>query len=154
MISRRTVLVWVAVLFFGVSSPAYGQDLAALKASFEAEIDALNRHDLKATLAPIDNRMILFGIFSPYPIEGKEGFQQAVQEYFDDYEHAVFRPIDPDFRVIGTTGVAWGNFRLATKLKNGPAEYADGRYMFTYAQSEGKWVIISMHYSLLRPLVH
>jgi ketosteroid isomerase-like protein len=154
MISRRTVLELVAVLFLCISSTAYGQDPPALKASFEAEIDALNRRDLRATLTPIDNRMVLFGIFSPYPIEGKEGFRQMVQEYFDDYEYAVFRPIDPDFRVVGTTGVAWGNFRLATKLKNGLSEYSDGRYMFTYAQSEGKWVIISMHYSLLRPLIH
>ena len=154
MIYRRAVLGLAAVFFLGVSSAAHGQDLAALKASFAAEINALNLRDLNATLIPIDNRMVLFGIFSPFPIEGKEGFRQAVQEYFDDYEHAVFTPIDPEFRVVGTTGVAWGNFRIAAKLKNGAPEYFDGRYMFTYAQAEGKWVIISMHYSLLRPLIH
>jgi len=153
MIHRRAVLVLAMMLFSCVSSVAYGQDLAALKASFNTEIDALNRRDLNATLAPVHDKMVLFGIFSPFPIEGKEGFQQAVQEYFDDYERAIFRPIDPEFKIIGTTGVAWGNFRIAVKLKNGPAKYFDGRYLFTYAQSDGKWVIISMHYSLLQPLV-
>ncbi len=163
MIYRRAVLVLAAVFFLCVSSAAHGQDLAALKASqdlaalkasFAAEIDALNSRNLNATLIPVDNRMVVFGIFSPFPIKGKDEFRQAVQEYFDGYEHAVLTPIDPEFRVIGTTGVAWGNFRIAAKLKNGASEYFDGRYMFTYAQSEGKWVIISMHYSLLRPLIH
>ena len=98
--------------------------------------------------------MVLFGLFSPFPIEGKEGFRRTVQEYFDNYEHAVFTPINPEFKVVGTTGVAWGNFRLATKQKNGPSQYSDGRYMFTYAQAEGKWVLISRHTSLLAPLIH
>lgn len=154
MIYRRAALVLSAVLFLCVSSAVHGQDLAALQASFEAEIDALNRRDLNATLIPLDNRMVLVGIFSPFPIVGKDGFRQAVQEYFDDYEHAIFAPIDPGFRVVGTAGVAWGNFRLATRLKNGSSDYSIGRYMFTYAQSEGKWVIISMHYSLLAPIVN
>lgn len=149
MIYRRAALVLSAVLFLCVSSAAHGQDLAALQASFETEIDALNRRDLNATLIPLDNRMVLVGIFSPFPIVGKDRFQ----EYFDDYEHAIFAPIDPEFRVVGTAGVAWGNFRLATRLKNGSSDYSNGRYMFTYAQSEGKWVILSMHYSLLAPIV-
>ena len=152
MRSRHAVYLLIFLVLYLVT-PARGQDLAALKTSFEAEIDALNSRNLNATLAPLDERMVLFGIFSPFPIEGKEGYRQAVQEYFDDYVHAIFSPIDPDFRVMGTTGVAWGNFRLATQQKNGPSEHSDGRYMFTYAQSQGKWVLISMHYSLLQPLL-
>jgi ketosteroid isomerase-like protein len=132
---------------------AHGQDLQALKAGFTAEIDALNTRNLDAALAPVADNVILFGIFSPFPIEGKEGYRQAVQEYFDDYEQAVLTPIEPEFRIIGTTGVAWGNFRLGTRQKSQSFEYADGRYMFTYAQGDGKWVIISMHYSLLQPLL-
>jgi hypothetical protein len=48
---------------------------------------------------------------------------------------------------------AWGNFRLGTQQKGSATAYSDGRYMFTYAQAGGKWVIVSMH-SLLEPLVH
>ena len=150
----RAVYGVVLMVLLWCSSAVYSQDLTALKANFNAEIDALNQRDLNATLTSVDNRMVLFGIFSPFPIEGKEGFRQTVQEYFDAYEHAVFTPINPDFKVVGATGVAWGNFRLATKQKNGPSQYSDGRYMFTYAQAEGKWVLISRHTSLLAPLIH
>lgn len=151
---RQTRCWWVtALLLLGAAPIVYGQDLAALQQSFAAEIDALNSRSLNAALAPVDDRMVLFGIFSPFPIEGKDGYRQAVQEYFDDHEHAIITSIDPEFRVIGATGVAWGNFRIATKQKNGPSQYSDGRYMFTYAQTDGKWVVISMHYSLLAPLI-
>jgi ketosteroid isomerase-like protein len=153
MIYRRAGLVLTAVLLLSFSSVAHGQDLAALKASFDAELDALNQRDLNSTIAPVYDHIVLFGIFSPFPIEGKDGFRQAVEEYFDDHEHAILTPIDPEFRIVGTTGVAWGNFRLATRLKNGALSYSDGRYMFTYAQLDGKWVPISMHYSLLQPLI-
>lgn len=152
--NMRAVCGVSIVVLLSLSPAVYSQDVATLKAGFNVEIDALNRRDLNAVLVPVDNQIILVGIFSPFPIAGKDGFRQAVQEYFDDYEYAVFTPIDPAFRVVGATGVAWGNFRLATKQKNGPSHYSDGRYMFTYAQSEGKWILISMHYSLLAPLVH
>ena len=149
----RHVASMVGLFVLCLVSRVHGQDLAALKASFTAEIDALNTRNLNAALAPVTDTVILFGIFSPFPIQGKEGYRQAVQEYFDNYEQAVLTPIEPEFRIIGTTGVAWGNFRLATKQKSQSFDHADGRYMFTYAQGEGKWIIISMHYSLLQPLL-
>jgi ketosteroid isomerase-like protein len=150
----KKVVMWITLtsLFWGLPV-VYGQDLETLKKSFTAEIDALNSRNLNASLASVDDKMILFGIFSPFPIEGKEGLRQAVQEYFNDYEQAVFSPINPEYRVIGPVGIAWGNFRIATKQKNGPSEYSDGRYMFTYTQSDRKWILISMHYSLLKPLI-
>jgi ketosteroid isomerase-like protein len=158
---RLTWAVALAVCLW-VSSVAYGQDLATLQASqdlaglqqsFTADINALNSRNLTAALASIDDRLVLFGIFSPFPIAGKVHFRQAVQEYFENYEHAVITPIEPQYKAMGATGVAWGNFRLATRRKGGAHEYADGRYMLTYTRASGKWHAISMHYSLLEPLV-
>ena len=153
MYARQVTFSFLLLFLVGFTPTAYGQDVAALKASFEAEINALNTRNMEATLAPVDTKVVLFGIFSPFPIEGKDGYRQAIQEYFQDFEQSVLTPIDPEFRVIGTTGVAWGNFRLTTRVKNGRAESAQGRYMFTYTQGDGKWSILSMHYSLLKPLL-
>lgn len=158
---RRTWAVALAV-FLWLSSVAYSQDLATLQASqdsaglqqsFTADINALNSRNLTAAVASIDERLVLFGIFSPFSIAGKARFRQAVQEYFENYEHAVITPIEPQYKAMGATGVAWGNFRLATLRKGGAHEYADGRYMLTYTLAGGKWHAISMHYSLLEPLM-
>ncbi len=162
MRSRQVALVFAQAVFLWLSSVAHGQDLAALQASqdlsglqtsFTADINALNSRNLTAAVAAVDDRLVLFGIFSPFPITGKDAFRTAVQEYFENYEHAVITPIEPEYKAMGATGVAWGNFRLATRRKGGAQEYADGRYMLTYTRATGKWHAISMHYSLLEPLV-
>jgi len=145
-----------------LSTVAYGQDSTALQASqdltglqqsFIADINALNSRNLNTAVASVDDQVVVFGVFSPFPIEGKEKYRQAVQEYFDNYEHALITVIDPDYKAMGATGVAWGNFRIAMRRKGGTQEYKDGRYLHTYAQANGKWRAISMHYSLLEPLV-
>jgi ketosteroid isomerase-like protein len=152
--ARHALCGLLVVSCFALAPLARAQDVAALKAGFEAELEALNSRKIEATLAPVDDHVVLFGIFSPFPIEGKEGYRQAIKDYFGDFESAILTPIDPQYRIVGTTGVAWGNFRLGTQQKGSATAYSDGRYMFTYAQTGGKWVIVSMHYSLLEPLVH
>lgn len=146
-----TVAVLTVIGCLGISSATSGQTLEDLQASFAAEIDALNSRNLAATLALVHDGIVLFGIFSPFPIEGKDGFRQTVQEYFANHDHAVFVPIDPRFEIAGTTGIAWGHYQLATKPKDGPPSYSYGRYMFTYTQSGKRWLILSMHLSRLHP---
>ena len=162
MRSRRLTWTMALAVFLWSSSVADSQDLATLQASqdlaglqqsFTADLNALNSRNLTEAVASIDERLVLFGIFSPFPIAGKALFRQAVQEYFENYDHAVITPIEPQYKAMGATGVAWGNFRLATRRKGGAHEYADGRYMLTYTRVGGKWHAISMHYSLLEPLV-
>jgi ketosteroid isomerase-like protein len=158
----RLTLALALAVFLWLSSVVHGQDLTALQASqdlaglqqsFTADINALNSRNLTAAVASVNDRLVLFGIFSPFPISGKDAFRTAIQEYFENYEHAVITPIEPEYKAMGTTGVAWGNFRLATRRKGGAQEYADGRYMLTYTRTNDKWHAISMHYSLLEPLV-
>ncbi len=40
-------------------------------------------------------------------------------------------------------------YQLSAKLKDGPSGYFHGRFLFTYTQSDGKWLIMSMHISPL-----
>jgi ketosteroid isomerase-like protein len=150
MNARRIGCAWILVLGVGLTSTAHSQDLDELKASFAAEIKALDSRDLPATVALAHDGIVLFGLFSPFPINGKEAFRQAVQEYFTNYERATFEPVNPQFRIAGTTGMAWGYYQLSAKLKDGPSAYFHGRYLFTYTQAEGKWLIISMHISPLQ----
>jgi ketosteroid isomerase-like protein len=149
MIYRQVVLPCALVAFLCLSSAVHGQDLDDLKASFKAEIEALDSRNLDNALALVHDGIVLFSLFSPFPVSGKDQFRQAVQEYFANYERATFAPVNPQFRIIGTTGVAWGYYQLSAKLKDGPSGYFHGRYLFTYTQADGKWLIISMHLSPL-----
>jgi ketosteroid isomerase-like protein len=162
MRQTRIVAAMTLTVCFWCAARVYGQDLAALQASqdlsglqqrFIADINALNSRNLSAALAGVDDHLVLFGVFSPFPVSGKEAFRTAVQDYFDSYDYATITVIAPEYQTIGATGVAWGNFRLGTRRKGGNQEYADGRYMLTYVRANGNWRAISMHYSLLEPLV-
>ena len=144
------VMAMAGTLFFRLSSVAYSQDLSALQTHFTAQMEALNSEDLDATLAGVHDDIVLFGLFSPFPIEGKPAFRQAVQEYFDDYTESAFMIIEPSFRLIGPTGVAWGYYRLSAKLATGVPSRSYGRYLFTYTRVDGSWQVVSMH---LSPLV-
>lgn len=145
---RISVLVlFLLVPFLGQRSVAHGQDLDALKASFTAEIAALDAKNLDAAVGEAHDDIVLFGVFSPFPIVGKEGFRKAVDEYFSLHEQATFTPFDSEFSIIGATGVAWGDYRMVIIPNGGSLSHSEGKYIFTYTQADGKWKILSMHIS-------
>ena len=131
------------------SSVLADEDMDALKSAFNTQIDALNNRELDAAVATVHDDMVLYGIFSPFPVQGKADFQKAVQAYFGQYEEAELSPVTPQFRIVGTTALAWGHYQLAATPQGGKLTYAHGRYIFTYTKLDGKWVILGMDYSPL-----
>ncbi len=131
------------------SSVLADEDMDALKSAFTTQIEALNNRELDAAVATVHDDIVLYGIFSPFPVQGKADFQKAVQAYFGQYEEAELSPVTPQFRIVGTTALAWGHYQLAATPQGGKMTYAHGRYIFTYTKLDGKWVILGMDYSPL-----
>ena len=141
LVCAWSLLLWGAAL---------GQsEREALITAFSSEMEALNTGDLNAAVATVHEKIVLYGLYSPFPIEGKEAFRQAVQEYFDEQEHAVLEIVHPRYRMTGTTGVAWGHYQLTRKLKGEPVDMTPGQYMLTYVQVDDAWLVISMHFAPL-----
>ena len=143
------MMVVVAVLVTPLV--ARSDDLADLKAAFEQSSKAANARDLDAFAASWHDQVVNFGPRSPFPIDGKPAVQQFFQTVFANHESFTFTPINPQFRVSGNTGVAWGNYMLALKPKDGPLATSFGRYTVTFLKSEGHWLQIVRHFSLLPP---
>lgn len=125
------------------------EDMDALKSAFTTQIEALNNRELDAAVATVHDEVVLYGIFSPFPVQGRADFQKAVQAYFGQYEEAELSPVTPQFRIVGTTALAWGHYQLAATPQGGKLTYAHGRYIFTYTKLDGEWVILGMDYSPL-----
>ena len=68
------------------------EDMDALKAEFNAQIEALNNRELEASVVSAHAEIVLYGIFSPFPVNGKADFKKAVQAYFGQYEAAELSP--------------------------------------------------------------
>ena len=150
MLLLRIGLVYAWVLMLGGLSPALGQsDREALITAFNAEIEALNSGDLNAAVVAVHAQVVLYGLYSPFPIEGKQAFRQAVREYFDEQEHATLEIVHPRYRLTGATGVAWGHYQLTRRLKGEPVAMTPGQYMLTYVQVDGAWLMMSMHFAPL-----
>ncbi len=146
----RIYLVCAWSLVLGGLSPALGQsEREALITAFSTEIEALNTGDLNVAVAAVHDKIVLYGLYSPFPIEGKEAFRQAVQDYFDEQEHATLEIVHPQYRLTGATGVAWGHYQLTRKLKGEPVDITPGQYMLTYVQIDGAWLVMSMHFAPL-----
>ena len=146
----RIYLVCAWSLVLGGLSPALGQsEREALITAFSTEIEALNTGDLNAAVAAVHDKIVLYGLYSPFPIEGREAFRQAVQEYFDEQEHAALEIVHPQYRLTGATGVAWGHYQLTRKLKGEPVDITPGQYMLTYVQIDDAWLVMSMHFAPL-----
>lgn len=125
------------------------ESLDALRATFHNQIDAFNNENLEAAMAAAHQNIVLYGIFSPFPVQGKADFQKSIEAYFGQYEEAELSPVSPQFRIVGTTGLAWGHYQLAAVPQGGKLTYAHGRYLFAYAKIDGEWFVLGMDFSPL-----
>jgi uncharacterized protein (TIGR02246 family) len=151
VIHQRAVLAFALLAFLLASSVARGQDLNGLQKTFAADVQALNSHNPEAFVASAHDEIVLLGTLSPFPVSGKDNFRQVVEQYLSDNESVTFTPVNPQFRIAGTTGLAWGHYSLTNKPKDGPLEYSHGRYTYTYTKADGKWVLVATHLSPLQP---
>ena len=103
-----SVLIATSMCWF--AGGALAQDVGALEATFQAGVEALDARDLETAVAQADDDVVVFSLFSPFPIRGRAGFRNAVTEYFENYEEASFAPVSPQFRVLGASGLAWGYY--------------------------------------------
>jgi ketosteroid isomerase-like protein len=124
-------------------------DIDDLRAAFEQIVGAINTRSLEAFSALIHDEFVYFNLTSPFPIEGKAARLQAFQRVSALNESVTVTLRNPQCRIIGTTGVVWGLVALAFKPKDGPVTTVDGRFTFTYVKSDGKWLAVAEHASLL-----
>ena len=147
----RTWITTVGVLLTLLGASAvHGLSPESLKTRFETDIAAFNAQDPAAFVDAAHEDIVLFGIVSPFPVEGKPAFRQVLKQYLDDFGEVRLTPEGPAFYISGTSGVAWGHFTLVSKRADGPREYNHGRYTMTYTEVEGQWVLVAMHLSPLQ----
>ena len=130
-----------AVLFAPTSMRA--GDVEDLKATFEKAVKALNARDVDGFLANIHPRGLSFYACGPASgKEGREACEQDWQKFFNKSVDATFNADKFEFRVIGSTGIVWGNYKLVVKSKNGPDQSYGGKYTLIYTKQDGKWLVV------------
>ena len=141
-------LAYLVLSMLLVLTPAFGEDSATaqLQKSFETAVAALNEGNLDGFLADVHEKALSF--YSCGPTSGKEGkaaCQLDWERFFGKTAVAKFEPRDMQYRVIGSTGVAWGNYDVVVSANNGREMRHQGRYTMTYTLEDGEWKLVMQH---------
>ncbi len=141
-------LAYLVLSMLLVLTPAFGGDNATvqLQKSFETAVAALNEGNLDGFLADVHEKALSF--YSCGPTSGKEGkaaCQLDWERFFGKTAAAKFEPRDMQYRVIGSTGVAWGNYDVVVNANNGREMRHQGRYTMTYTLEDGEWKLVMQH---------
>ena len=151
MIVRRALFACAMGVFACVSSsPAISDDLAEVKAIFEKDVRLFNAQNKDAFVESAHDDVIAFGILSPFPVTGKEEFRQLVRHYLNEYAEVKFRPVNPQYSVVGTYALAWGAYTISEYPKVEGAkrlEMIHGRYTYSYTKTDEGWRLVALHLS-------
>ena len=148
----RPVVLTVAAIALLIVPAARAGDVDDLKAANEAFIEAVNKQDSSAMLASSHDEYVSYGANAVFPSDRKgrskaDRRQGMEKNVFPNRERFSVTLINPQYRVVGTTGIVWGHVRRVQKLKDGPQETQTGRFLDTWVKSGGKWVLLASHRS-------
>lgn len=143
----RTFVFLSLVCLLLAPALAQGDDIVDLTTTFEAEIDAVNAHDLETLIGIQHEQIIALSPTAPSPIDGKAARRQGYQQLFDTMDTFRVTPHNPQYRVVGETGVVWGTYTIERKPKGGSATTTSVRFSRTYIRADGQWQLFVYHVS-------
>ena len=152
---RRILISLNVIGLLFIPQFAAGDDLADLKAANEKIIKAYNTHDAETIASMISPGAVSFDYDAAFPnVAPMENTQaqitQSMTLLFGAVEFISINPYNPQYRVIGNTGIVWGHYTVNIKLKGQPSyitRYA--RYTSTWIKSGGNWMALTTHASAI-----
>ena len=143
----------VALLLISGTWLALGQDqddggeAAAVQEAFEAAVAELNAGDLEGFLDTVHEEALSF--YACGPTSGKQGREACAldwQLFFNSTTAARFETRNEQYRVIGDTGIAYGEYSLSVNYdRKGRQTVHEGRYTMTYTRVGEEWLIAMQH---------
>ena len=128
-----------------------GGDLEDLKAAMEGLYSALHQRDAEGIAGAYHDQYVCFtgsGVFpQDWAARSKQERVQYYRNVFEEYEQWTVTLINPQYRVVGNTGIVWGHHRSVRKPKDGPRETSTRRFTRTWVKSGGKWLLLASHRS-------
>ena len=144
---RAILAVLLGIGVLSVPVAANDAELAALQASFEGAVAALNAGNSDGFLDTVHDEALSF--YSCGPTSGKQGREACAldwQLFFNTTSDARFETRNEQYRLIGDVGIAYGEYALSVNYDNqGRQGVHEGRYTMTYTRVDGEWRIAMQH---------
>ena len=144
---RAILAVLLGIGLLSAQVAASDAELAALRASFEGAVAALNAGNSDGFLDTVHDEALSF--YSCGPTSGKQGREACAldwQLFFNTTSGARFETRNEEYRLIGDVGIAYGEYSLSVNYTNkGRQVVHEGRYTMTYTRVDGEWRIAMQH---------
>ncbi len=130
----------------------HADDLTELSAAVQRYNDSLVHWDADI-IADIEGEAFGFTSMISYltqnRIMDKALWKQQLKELISQYEYYDLEIVTSHLNVIGTTGVACGNYKVSRKHKEYPWVSAKKRWSSTWVKSNGQWKLVFYHFELI-----
>ena len=149
---RPVHFVPIAILAASLAagSSAFAGDegaVAAVKEVFETGVAALNEGNLDGFLDTVHDEALSF--YACGPTSGKQGREACALDwrlFFNTTTKARFETRNEEYRIIGDTGIAYGEYSLSVNYDGqGRRTVHEGRYTMTYTRVGDEWRIAMQH---------
>ncbi len=149
---RPVHFVSIAILAASLAagSSAFAGDegaVAAVKEVFETGVAALNDGNLDGFLDTVHDNALSF--YACGPTSGKQGREACALDwrlFFNTTTNARFETRNEEYRIIGDTGIAYGEYSLSVNYGGqGRQTVHEGRYTMTYTRVGDEWRIAMQH---------
>ena len=142
------IAILAASLAAGGSAFAGEKDaVAAVKEVFETGVAALNEGNLDGFLDTVHDEALSF--YACGPTSGKQGREACALDwrlFFNTTTKARFETRNEEYRIIGDTGIAYGEYSLSVNYDGqGRQTVHEGRYTMTYTRVGDEWRIAMQH---------
>ena len=150
----RLIIVVTIVALLVVPQFALGSDLDDLKAANQKLVEAWGTLNAEGVIASVSPGIVAFYPDAAFPdvapMEVNEAETAAMMKgLMESLDYYTMTYYNPQFRVFGNTGLAWGHVTISSKQKNQPANTQSLRFTLTWTKSGGKWLLAMTHYSAI-----
>ena len=147
---RRVRLLLILVCL--ITAPSIrGGDVDDLKDTHEQVVRALNMRNADAYVASWHHRGVQLRRNAELPTDyeqvGKAAIHQGLQNFFANTERFTVTWLEPQYRVIGSTGIVWGRVSGSRKPTGRPAETWTSRATVIYVKLDSGWARVCSHMS-------
>lgn len=152
---RNAFIPFILLLMLSLAmntSVACADDLEEFKAAVKRYNDSLIHWDADI-IADIEADAIGFTFKDEYvtnhKILDKELWKQQLKDLISQYEYYDINVVTSQADVIGSTGIACGNYKVSRKHKEYPWVSAKKRWSSTWVKTNGQWKLVFYHFEFI-----
>ena len=134
---------------FVIPQFVFASDVDEFKSEVERYYQAFNSMDAETIVQMTHPGLVSIESDAPFPFvyPTVDALKEVVQNWFSTLESINFFDINPQYKIVGNTGIVWCISGGRVKPKGGSVEISYVRKTQTWVKSEGKWRVLTEHFS-------